>query len=383
MRFTVALCLALCVASAFANEAEPVLGIMEDALQNIFEEYPINEGSASMQTKARHVVVASSLDRLEEKLTRAGVHAPTAQTIASEVVAKRGQYFTLTKLLSAEVGPQQAQTAICVFRETSAQNTDLLCLIAETAYEGSFADKTDQIRSQSIQAIKQVASKLPSSITRYHAFTDLSITQFNNLKSLQANSLFDSMIRKAIAIKDQVVNNLSQQKNDPFLVKLFKNGIMSYTGNTKVEVLENVETGKLRDYASYLAGQLNIPTANRPLFVDNLYMSSFIDKNEWKELNFQFKPAGTGSASMVTVTSYLDSATGKVEFVNWKIFAAFEIGSDYIVSTIRHSSLFGLFSSTTYQITKRPPEIDQRTIEYLFSFFKAAAFDKIRALRKI
>jgi hypothetical protein len=360
------------------------LGIMEDALQSFFEQNPVDSVSAlaSLQPKTRHIVVASSLDRLEEKLAKAGVHLPTAQTIVSEVAAKRNSYFALSKLIVAQVGPQQAQSAVCVFRETNPQNTDLLCLVAETRFEGSFYELQEQIRSESMAAIKKLASKLPASITRYHAFTDLSITQFNNLKSVKGYSEFDSMIRKAIAIKEQVVSTLSK-KTDPFVVKLFKNGITSYTGRTKVEVLENVDSMKVRDYCSYLVRRLNVKSSDQPTLVDTLSMASFIEKTTWKELDFQFKPTGSGSATMAAVNAYLDPNTGKVEFVNWVIEAAFEIGPDIIVSTETRSWFFGLFSETKTIYTKRPAEISQETIKYLFDFFKASAFDKIRALRKV
>ena len=381
MRFTVALCLALCVASAFANEAEPVLGTMEDALLNVFEENP-TQASISLNTNVKHFTLASTVEELNSKLIEKGVHEATAQEITDLVASKQDLFFHLTKLISKQLNAGLDQTTICVFKIAKGGSNDLLCFVAETKFEGNFAELVEQIKASVLSAIKRVIAKLPASIIKYHAYTRFSLSEFFRLKSAKTQADLDKMLKEAVGTKDQVVYELNQKKGDPFLAKLFKNGITSYTSSAIVEGLEGVELNMLTEYSKYLADKMNIPASARPTFMDQLYLSSITDKNEWKEFEFMYK-LNSGTAKYVSVMSVLDSNTNTLDFLNSDIKAGFELGPDVIISTKRRSSFFGLFSKTTIEITKRPAELTMQSIELLFKFFKVAAFEKFRAFRKV
>jgi hypothetical protein len=371
----------LCAAAVFTSEAKP-LGTMADALLNVFEENPV-AATVSFETKANHFTVSATVDQLAEKLIAKGIHATLAKQISTEVSAKDGMFFHLTRLLSKEISTGVDQSAICVFKKSiRSEQRDLLCFSAETKFEGNFAEVVESIKASILGAFKKLISRLPSSIINYHAYTKLNLSEFFRLKSAQTQADLDKMLRDAVGSKDQVVYELNQKKNDPFIAKLFKNGITSYTSSAVVESLEGVEVDFLSEYTDFLADKMSIPANARPTFKDQLFLSSITDKNEWKEFEFLFK-LNSGTAKYVSVMSVLDSRTNTLDFLNSDIKAGFELGPDVIISTKRRSYFFGLFSSTTIEITKRPAELTMQSIELLFKFFKVAAFEKFRAFRHI
>jgi hypothetical protein len=354
---------------------------MQDALLNVFEENP-TLAAVTLNTNVKHFTLTCSVEQLNSKLTEKGVHQATALEITDAVASKQDIYFHLTKLISKQLEAGLDQTTICVFKVGKANSNDLLCFVAETKFEGNFADLVEQIKASVLNAIKRVIAKLPASIIKYHAYTRLSLSEFFRLKSAKTQADLDKMLRDAVGTKDQVVYELNQKKNDPFLAKLFKNGITSYTSSAVVESLEGVELSMLTEYSKYLADKMNIPANARPTFMDQLYLSSITDKNEWKEFEFMYK-LNAGTAKYVSVMSVLESNTNTLDFLNSDIKAGFELGPDVIISTKRRSSFFGLFSRTTIEITKRPAELTMQSIELLFKFFKVSAFEKFRAFRKI
>jgi hypothetical protein len=180
--------------------------------------------------------------------------------------------------------------------------------------------------------------------------------------------------------KDKVIYELNNNKKDPFLAKLFKNGLSSYSSSALVESVEGVDVNMLTKYAKYLAGKFAIPAQSSAEFHDQMFLSSITDKNEWKEFSFVFK-LNSGTAKYVSVMSVLDSKTNTLDFMNCDIKAGFSLASDVIISSSTKKRFFGLFSKTQFKITKRPAELTMRSIELLFKFFKVSALTKFKAFR--
>lgn len=383
MRFAALLCLSLCVASVFTNtEATATWSTMSDALLGIFEPQSALQASAVLDANVKYFTLSSTLEELKNALVGKGLNEEIAEQLNQKIATKQDQLFRVSGFVSKEVSTGLYNSALCVYKISSGESRDLLCFTAEVKFEGALAERLTQIKASILAALKNVIAKLPASIRKYHSFTKLSLLQFFRLKSAQTQADLDRMLRDAVGTKDQVVYELNQKQGDPFLAKLFKNGITSYTSSAVVESLEGVELGMLNEYSVYLADKMNIPGHARPTFMDQLYLSSITDKNEWKEFEFMYK-LNSGTAKYVSVMSVLDSNTNTLDFLNSDIKAGFELGPDVIISTKRRSSFFGLFSSTSIQITYRPAELTMQSIELLFKFFKVAAFEKFRAFRHI
>jgi len=355
---------------------------MSDALLGIFENQPALQAPALLDVSVKYFTMSSTLEELKSALVGKGVHEEIADELSQKISSKQDKLFRVSGFVSKEVSAGLYNSALCVYKISAGESRDLLCFTAEVKFEGSLVERLAQIKSSILVALKNVIAKLPASIRRYHSFTKLSLLQFFRLKSAQTQADLDRMLRDAVGTKDQVIYELNQKKGDPFLAKLFRNGITSYTSSAVVESLEGVELDMLNDYSVYLADKMNIPAHARPTFMDQLYLSSITDKNEWKEFEFLYK-LNAGTAKYVSVMSVLDANTNTLDFLNSDIKAGFELGPDVIISTKRRSSFFGLFSSTSIQITYRPAELTMQSIELLFKFFKVAAFEKFRAFRNI
>jgi hypothetical protein len=202
------------------------------------------------------------------------------------------------------------------------------------------------------------------------------------VQSAQTQASLDKLIKEAAANKNQAVIDLNQKKGDPFLAKLFKNGLTSYTSTATVEAMEGIDADMLTEFSNYLADSLKIAAGARRDFMDQMSISAFADKNDWKEFAFIFK-LNAGTAKYVSVLSVLDSKTNTLDFLVCDIKSGFELAPDVIISTHTKSSFFGLFKSTKVVITRRPAELTMESIELLFKFFKVSALEKFALYRNI
>jgi hypothetical protein len=355
---------------------------MSDALLGIFENQNALQSQTLLDVNAKYFTLSSTPEDLKSGLVAKGINEEIAAQVSQKIATKQDKLFRTSGFVSKEVSVGVFHSVLCIYKISSGESRDLLCLTAEVKFEGALVEKLTLIKASILAAVKKVIANLPANIRKYHSFTKLSLLQFFRLKSAQTQAELDRMLRDAVGTKDQVVYELNQKRGDPFLAKLFKNGITSYTSSAIVESLEGVELDMLNDYSVYLADKMSIPAHARPTFMDQLYLSSITDKNEWKEFEFLYK-LNAGTAKYVSVMSVLDSNTNTLDFLNSDIKAGFELGPDVIISTRRRSSFFGLFSSTSIQITYRPAELTMQSIELLFKFFKVAAFEKFRAFRHI
>lgn len=208
---------------------------------------------------------------------------------------------------------------------------------------------------------------------------------YSNMKALgsaQTQASLDKLIKEAAANKQQAVYDLNQKKGDPFLAKLFKNGLSAYTSTATIEAMEGIDVNMLTEFSNYLADNLRIAAASRREFMDQMSISAFADKNDWKEFAFIFK-LNAGTAKYVSVLSILDERTNTLDFLVCDIKSGFELAPDVIVSTHTKSSFFGLFKSTKIVVTRRPAELTMESIELLFKFFKVSALEKFKQFRNI
>ena len=176
--------------------------------------------------------------------------------------------------------------------------------------------------------------------------------------------------------------DLNNNKNDPFLARLFKNGLSTYTSSAVIQNVEGVESKMLNQYASFLAGNLEIPLNSRQNFMQTLLASAFADRAEWAEFSFIYK-LNTKTAKFVQVIVYNDYSRGILDFFICDIKAGFEMAPDVIMSSSTKSILFGMFSKTNIQIVTRPAELTQHSIQLLFKFFKVSALEKFKKFRNI
>ena len=389
MRFGLVLCLALCVSSVFSDETNNKLEIMKDALRKIISKTPFaNLPKIEAPIKSWHFIASTPLElaKFTEVLVKNGLTTEIAEALAAKTISKiqseEDRSFRLTDSEWTKIESETYQFAQCIYKKSSPESRDLFCLAANLRISDEVLRKASNIRDFALRAFEETISRLPKWLPKYHSFTRLSLPQFHSLKSGKTQSQLDQLLRSAVGSKEAIVYELNQNKNDPFLAKLFKNGITSYTSSAIVESLEGVDAGMINEYAEHLSNSMGIPFGARATFKDQLFLSTLTEKNEWKELEFMFK-VNQGTAKYISVMSVLDESTNTLDFLNSDIKAGFELGPDVIISTKTRSSFFGLFSRTTIEITKRPAELTMRSIELLFKFFKVAAYDKFRAFRRV
>lgn len=192
----------------------------------------------------------------------------------------------------------------------------------------------------------------------------------------------DDVIKQTINSKADAVKDLNDNKNDPFVSKLFSNGMKSFQSSAKVQYIQEVDGDELSGFANFLAQSLNVPAVKRTSFIETVEASVWIDLNDWKEVSFVFD-LGKGQAKYVSVVSAINTKTNKIDFLVADVQSTFEIGDDIFVSTRTKKSWFGLFGKTELIIQKVPAKMTEKSIELIFKFFKIVAFERFAQFRQI
>lgn len=331
---------------------------------------------------------ASTLKGLEKVLLKQKFSSKLIQALKENISAEKSDSFRVAGPMYHGSAKTTQRGAACVYKN---RNTDGLIDFVFVTATSSFKLKDSKMPQKEVAELlkkhlyaemKKKAATLPKKVLGFHSFTKLSLEQFSGLRSAQTQAELDGMLKNEAGQREQVMFELNQKKGDPFLAKLFKNGITHFTSSATVESVEGVDADLLMEYANYLADKLQIPANARPTFLDQLWLASITDRAEWKEIDFIYK-LNAGTAKYVSVMSVTDIASNTMDFLVSDIKAGFELGPDVIVSTSTKKSFFGLFSSTKVVITYRPAELTRESIELLFKFFKVSAFDKFRAFRNI
>lgn len=192
----------------------------------------------------------------------------------------------------------------------------------------------------------------------------------------------DKVIKETIASKGKAEKDLQDNRSDPFVSKLFSNGIKSFKSHSKVSYIQKIDANEFSGFTNYLASSLRIPSKDRKNFIDTLSASVWMDLNDWKEISFIFN-LGKGQAKFVSIVVANDMSTNKIDVLISDVQSTFEIGDDIFVSTRTKKSFFGLFGSTKLVIKKVPAKMTRKSIELIFKFFKIVAFERFAAFRSI
>eukprot|EP00178_Gracilaria_changii_P027838 TRINITY_DN9203_c0_g1_i2.p1 TRINITY_DN9203_c0_g1~~TRINITY_DN9203_c0_g1_i2.p1 ORF type:complete len:215 (+),score=50.47 TRINITY_DN9203_c0_g1_i2:38-646(+) len=196
------------------------------------------------------------------------------------------------------------------------------------------------------------------------------------------HSEIDDVIKQTVKQKSSAMKDLEDNKNDPFVSKLFSNGLKKFESSAKVEFIQEVPAGELSGFVNYLASALRVPSDKRKAFKETMEMSVWMDVNDWKEISFIFN-LGLGKAKYVSVVAAVNQGKNTIDFLISDVQSTFEMGDDIFVSTYTKKSFFGLFGKTSIKIKKVPAKMTQKSIELIFKFFKIVAFERFAAFRRI
>ena len=379
MRITSVLCTVL-VLSAISCQVACKWPTMTQAISSVFGE-PVDLG-LNFKTKFSYVShYASNIEQLISKLATSGDAG--LFRVSSLLKAHDDYYMHSTGVVSYKVEDIFHNT-VCFYRQSNKIRVDIVCAFVKTTGDiVSIIDETQVFASLAAELKRKIMTVIPG-LVGYSIFNRKPMSQVvaARLGSDQTQAELDDLLRKAAGQKEQVIHELNANKNDPFLARLFKNGLSSYTSSTVVELVEGVETNMLGEYANFLADTMSIPAKDRNIFLDSMMASAFADRGEWSEFDFMYK-INQGTAKYVSIICYLHRNQDTFDFLISDIKSGFEMAPDIIISTHTKSSFFGLFSSTTIKIERRPAELTRQSIELLFKFFKVAAFEKFAAFRRI
>lgn len=312
------------------------------------------------------------------KLLEKGLPQVLAVQIMEKVKMTSDNLIRKTGILTSKIGSDRFQIIECAYKTAFQGEIDFICVAAQTTIGNKDdAELTKEILSYFASKFKQYQQ----GFTSLHSFSetgfDLSIRPLGSPETQQQLTDFLADSGKE---KDQAYLDIYNNRNDPFIVKLFSSGLTFFSNTAKVDSLEGVDSSMVDQFATYLIEKMGIPKNTEELFRDEMSLVTLGEKGEWRSVDFIFKNS-VGTAKYVVVLCAVDQKTDKIDFLIADIKASFELGPDIIISTSTKKKLFGLYSSTKVKVVKRPANLTEKSLQLLFNFFRLAAFEKFVAFR--
>lgn len=318
-------------------------------------------------------------DELAERLIFEGVHHSLADLlVAATNNDLKDTFIRKTGIQTFKIEENAIQMVACVYRTAAQNKLDFVCLAAQSKV--TLANTLAVIGAMKIKLMKRLATHF-SRFRSLHAFSASGFNQMRGLGSAETQNKLTDFLEESQKGKAAAYTALYEKKDDPYTVKLYKNGLTSFSQSASVESLEGVESNMFNEYFEHLTNQLAIPADTKPDFLIEMQLATMGSRGEWKSIDFIFKNS-KGTAKYINVMCATDSRSGEADFLIADVQASFELGPDIIVTTSTSKALFGLISWTTVKIVKRAAEISEETIQILFNFFKLAAFEKFIAFRR-
>jgi len=381
MKISAFIILGLCATAVLTQQAPRHVTLGSIVNQVFAAEHPSDQllFQGRIKTAAKSVSFTSSEVAFKREIVSRGIPSYIADNLALTVVEPVVGEFKATRIVSWMQSEFGSVSAVCIYKGTTQKfAVDFTCVYG-TAIHDAATDK------DSIEAVKRIIYTEMKEVAfgmnlKYHVFTEKSLAEYSALKSAQTQAALGAMMRSEAGKRDEVVYELNANKNDPFIARLFKNGLTHFTSTAIIESIEGVDTPMLTEFSHYLADKLNLPGSMKTALIDQLYLASISDRSDWKDIAFTYK-LNIGEAKYMSVMTVTDEPSNTMDFVVCDIKAGFQMAPDILVSTVTKKRFFGLFSSTSIRIDRRPAELTDKSIDLLFKFFKVSAFDKFRQFR--
>ena len=240
----------------------------------------------------------------------------------------------------------------------------------------------------SVESVDQTSDLAPTAPLRkwkttfYPAGSNKILKRPFSLGSSTTFAQFRETLAASSAQKAQAWEEIYKRKDDPFVVKLFRNGITHFSHSASLQADEGVEKKDLDAYCNHVVDRLGVPQEARPELIKEIKLASMAENAQTQIISAVFPSGAQGHGRFVTIMAAKDYETKEYDFVIINIMATFEIGPDIIAVTVNHSALWGLIRWQEIKYIKRAAEISQETVGLVFDFFKFAAFDKFKEFLK-
>lgn len=333
-------------------------------------------------TPVRVVTFSSTQENLQENLISKKVSEQLASFIVSAVDKNlKDTYIRTTGIITSEENENTLEKAVCVYRTGKDEANDFICIVGELSKSSIIKTFSKKMAETLEGLMKNFVDNFPSKLKNLHAFTTKGFQMLRGLGSAESQAKLNEFLNESAKNKDTAYATLQKSQDDPFVVKLFKNGLTHFTSTASVESLEGVESCLFEDYYTHLIHKMAIAENTREDFRNEMRLAAFGSKGEWKSVDFVFKNSQSTAKYINVMCAYNDSLD-EADFLIADIKAGFTLGPDVIVSTTTSKSLFGLISKTKLKIIYRPAELTEKSIQLIFDFFKLTALEKFAAFRR-
>ena len=371
---------ALLVAGVFSTPVDG-FGSVNEAFKNTFmtfdDLHSLGESLVKIQTNT--FMFSTSMAALAERLVAEGLHHSLADLIVAQTKEDlQDTYVRKTGIQTFKTEEDFLQVAACAYRNAKDSKLDYICLVGQSKVDAAgFVEAVKNIKAKLMRNLITLFDKFK----RFHAFSKDGFKTMKGLGSAETQSKLTKFLADSAKNKQSAYTALYENKDDPFIVKLYKNGLTYFSQAASVESLEGVEKVMLDEYYSHLIVQMNVPANVRDEFRAEMKLTAFGSMGDWKSIDFIFKNS-KGTAKYINVMCATDRTVRESDFLIADVRASFELGPDLVVTTSTSSAFFGLIKWTKVKMVKRPAEISENTIRLLFNFFKLAAFEKFIAFRQ-
>lgn len=337
------------------------------------------------QVSSTEIIFECTRESFVDRQISEGIHPALAIELKKKVQTPSSPedfQIRFIKPVPYRVNDHTMQMAACGYRLAGNGKLHFVCLASQGLVDQDSRAEDSVVQGMQAGLVSQFINN-KHKYSRFHSFNSLGFSALHTLGNVpqQQQEQLDKFFDGASAQKTKQWEDIYKHKNDPFMVQLFRNGITHFTSHSDVSLLEGVMEKSLKEYTQHLMKKLEVPVSAQAKFKDEIELATLGDKGEWKELEFMFKKSkGEGKYTMILTVQ--NPSTQEYDFLIIDIKASFAIGDDVFIYTKTKKILFGLWSSQEVVVERRPANLSEEAIKYMFNFFKYSAIDSFMRYRK-
>lgn len=371
----------LLMASAFCLSDREYFTVNEAFSTNLGQKGELQNLGEIMWGEVKHteIIFETPFETIAQKLTSEGLHPGLAAMIAAQTTKPQAGSFAIRFVGPAtyKVDDSTHQMAACVYKLDKAGSMNFICL----ASQGKSTPESElSIINKMRASLLTLYHSLQNKFRKFHAFTTKGFKTIFNL-GLTKESELDQFFEDNAQKKDEAWQDIYNNKDDPFVVKLFKNGITYYSSTSDIDLVEGIEENLLKEYTEYLIQKLRVEAKYQQKIRDEIELASLGSMGDWREMEFIFKNM-MGSAKYTMILTVQNPKTSEFDFLVLDINGSFAIGDDVLIYVKTKKILFGLWSKQEVVVVRTPATLNENVIKVLFNFYKFAALDSFNKFRK-
>ncbi len=134
-------------------------------------------------------------------------------------------------------------------------------------------------------------------------------------KESPEDKILENLLSSIAKSWKEVASNFTTKTNSTIVKNITKMGFKHFGQDVNIQYIKNMQGGFFDDYASMMARQIELPTAQQPAFKNYFEQLKWADENVWSMFRTMYSVDKGGDCKYVCILGMHNTAENKYSFL--------------------------------------------------------------------